>query len=420
MSRFLCAPARLVRAAASRSLSFARAPGAKPGSLELVPETVRKLLRRDYRAMDGATPQLFDLLLDRGAGECWHKHGSFFDHLRNTWAILHIWGQDMALTRAGLFHSAFSNSYVNLRIFEPDTQGRLQMSVAIGPQAEALVWFLCEIDRHHAVVERLANPLRSAEDPLEVRVPPEGIQLRGARGGPAVLASPLDLARLLIFTLADIAEQHHSWQDDLTEGTYFLEQSKTKHLPWAPWPGASKPGLWMSFASRVAVATHCCLSSTVDEEGVPRPPVFDHCTSLLSEEDERAARDLYWEVAAESSPKDLAAPARRAAAVEALRRCAALNPHVGEPHALRAQLLLSAAGEAAEGGEDAFREAEQAAEEALRLLCAWGTPWDKRVPFEGWVAWTRVLHQMARERTPWPGDAWGVINFGIVDSVANP
>ena len=378
---------------------------------------VRKLLRREYRALDGAAPQLFDLLLDRGASECWHKHGSFFDHLRNTWAILHAWGQDTALTRAGLFHSAFSNSYVNLRIFEPDTQGRLHMAVAIGPQAEALVWFLCEIDRHHSVVERLAEPVRRAEDPLEVRVPPEGIKLRAARGDEEILASPLDLSRLLIFTLADIAEQHHSWQDEITENTYFQGQSQTKHAPWAPWPGASKPGLWMSFASRVAVATHCCLSSTVDEEGVQRPPVFDECTSLLHEEDERTARDMYWEVAASTAPKDLETRKQRATAVKKLKLCSLKNPHIGEPHALRAQLLLAGTGEDSEAVS--FEEAEEAATKALEIFCAWGTPWDKRVPFEGWIAWTRVLHQMAREKTPWPEDAWRVINFGIVDSVQN-
>ena len=47
------------------------------------------------------------------------------------------------------------------------------------------------------------------------------------------------------------------------------------------------------------------------------------------------------------------------------------------------------------------------------LLAEWATPWDKRVAWEAWVAWTRVLLKAARERS-WPTDAMGMISLGEV------
>ena len=51
-----------------------------------------------------------------------------------------------------------------------------------------------------------------------------------------------------------------------------------------------------------------------------------------------------------------------------------------------AQLYLSA------GRHD---DAKQAASSALHLFSAWGNSWDKRVQWDAWVAWTRILLQAA-------------------------
>mmetsp|Transcript_2196 Transcript_2196/g.6628 ORF Transcript_2196/g.6628 Transcript_2196/m.6628 type:complete len:91 (-) Transcript_2196:313-585(-) len=81
---------------------------------------------------------------------------------------------------------------------------------------------------------------------------------------------------------------------------------------------------------------------------------------------------------------------------------------------LRAQLHLVRAQD-----EDArakhMPQAEAAAAAAVARLCEWGCAWDKRVPWEGIIGWSRVLHSRARAGEAWPTNAWEVINFGIVD-----
>ena len=68
------------------------------------------------------------------------------------------------------------------------------------------------------------------------------------------------------------------------------------------------------------------------------------------------------------------------------------NPWVGEPQMVLAQLYLSA------GRSD---DAVRAAESALQLFSAWGNSWDKRVAWDAWIAWTRILLQSAQKGT-WP------------------
>jgi hypothetical protein len=61
-----------------------------------------------------------------------------------------------------------------------------------------------------------------------------------------------------------------------------------------------------------------------------------------------------------------------------------------------------------------YDAASIAASKALDLQRQWGTAWDKRLSFGAWVSWTRVLHQRAMERLPWPENSWDVNNFGLV------
>jgi tetratricopeptide (TPR) repeat protein len=82
-----------------------------------------------------------------------------------------------------------------------------------------------------------------------------------------------------------------------------------------------------------------------------------------------------------------------------------LNPHLAEPHTLLAQLYLV---------KSDFERAGKAAERALELFVQWGTNWDKRVSYEAWIAWTRVLALHAADKTPWHKNSWKVINLGLV------
>ena len=110
---------------------------------------------------------------------------------------------------------------------------------------------------------------------------------------------------------------------------------------------------------------------------------------------------MYWEVICED-PRD----AGKLKANEArLEECLALNPFLAEPNTLLAQCRLV---------RGDFEGAAAAADRALELFVEWGTNWDKRVSYEAWVAWTRVLSQHAEERTPWHANSWGGINLGLV------
>lgn len=134
--------------------------------------------------------------------------------------------------------------------------------------------------------------------------------------------------------------------------------------------------------------------------GVARlPPVFARCSVELASDAERAARDLYWEVVCAVSQD-----ADPASAEQQLHQTVTLNPFIAEPHVLLAQTYLNA-----QRWDDALAEARL----ALDLLAQWGTSWDKRLSWEAWVAWSRVLLKAALEQT-WPETAFGIISLGEV------
>jgi tetratricopeptide (TPR) repeat protein len=101
-------------------------------------------------------------------------------------------------------------------------------------------------------------------------------------------------------------------------------------------------------------------------------------------------------------PRD---PGKVDANIARLEECLRLNPFLAEPNTLLAQSHLV---------KGDFDKAATAADRALELFVEWGTNWDKRVSYEAWIAWTRVLSQHAEDKTPWHANSWGVINLGLV------
>ena len=128
------------------------------------------------------------------------------------------------------------------------------------------------------------------------------------------------------------------------------------------------------------------------------PPVFANCTRIISVQDETKARDLYWSVVSGEVVDDDAVVATIVFSHE-------LNPWTFEPLVMLAQKLLH---------RNDFDGAERVAAHALELQQQWGCAWDKRLSFSVWMAWTRVLHQRAQDRNPWPTNAWHVNNLGLV------
>jgi hypothetical protein len=331
-----------------------------------------------------------ELLKERNAHRCWHKHSTFLDHLVGVADILRLWNQDELLRLVGLFHSAYSNSYVNLALLDPKAE-RHVLRDAIGSEAEKMVFLFCSIDRQEIVVNTLLK---------QGLIPKEGLTVPNIRGGADVYLSPETLFRLVVFTAADTSDQYFGWQDALwggggTAGSMLIpgEDAPERHNPTVIWPGISRPGLWMSYVSRLAQVAATYTASL----SLPMPPIFDSGSHILSVEKEAKARDLYWSVVTEEAPAD---------AVEStLEQCISANPWAFEPRVLLAQKRLQARN---------FTGAVEAATRALELQHQWGTTWDKRVALGAWVAWTRVLLQRAQSQEPWPSNSWMVNNFGLV------
>lgn len=230
----------------------------------------------------------------------------------------------------------------------------------------------------------------------------------------------------LMMTMADFSDQLFGFQDELFENFDGRLEFQGNN-PVALWPGDGKPGLWMNSISRMGalytlivreeeifarerkmvIANNIANGGTAPIDQSDRdedlelviPPVFENCTRVLDAGEQIEARDLYWEaVCGESKSGDLER------AEELLLKCIEKNPFVGEPHVVLGQVYL---------GKRRFEEAEREAEKGIILMLEWGSPWDKRMSWEGWIAWGRVLHMKAQERS-WPQHSWGVLNLGLV------
>ncbi len=381
-------------------------------------ETLEFILAEDHEIIDPTLPNTIQQIKKRGGHRCWHKHSTFLDHLLGVHNILRLWGEDEITGRVGLLHSAYSNSYVNLALFDPNVEEeRSVMKGMIGVEAEELVYLFCIIDRQAVVVNTLL---------ADGSIPKEGLNVPHLRdNNVSIYLSPKILRLLVIFTMADVADQYFGWQDELFGG---MEKTNSMLLPGhddegqhhsaSLWPGSSRPGLWMSYVSQLGrVATtfesdddddisESCSSTTRTSSSsnscsgpIPIPPVFDNCTRLLTREDEAKAIDLYWSVVMNNEEKTTTTT------IATLEKSIEYNPWFFESHVMLAQKYLHM---------NDNENARVAAERALELQEMWGTSYDKRMSFPAWVAWTRVLHQRAVDGKGWPDNSWEVNNFGMV------
>jgi hypothetical protein len=356
------------------------------------PTLYEKLLANDYDVIDPLVlPGCIKALKNRGAHRCWHKHSSFLDHLLGVHNILRLWGQGEIVGRVGLFHSAYSNSYVNLALFDPSRE-RPTVQNLIGNEAEELVYLFCIIDRQDVVVNTLLR---------QGYIPKDGLFVPHLRNPTkTVFLSSETLYMLVVFSMADTADQYFGWQDSLFggggyDGSMILpgHDFPERHNSKALWPGLSKPGLWMSYVSDLSK-----VARTSDHPTLVLPPVFNSGRATISVQCEIEARDLYWSVVEGNKIEDHDI-------LSALERCCQKNQWIFEPLVLLAQVYLH---------RSEYESAANAASRALDLQSQWGTAWDKRLSFGAWVAWTRVLLQRAEQREAWPTNSWDVNNMGLV------
>jgi len=320
------------------------------------------------------------VLRKSAATQIWHKHGHFYSHLHDVWQMLCAWGQPQAICRLGLFHSAYSNSFVSMNLYNPDTEaGRAELRSLIGAEAEVLVWKFCVINRQE--MENMVVQTGS--------IPKEGRTFKHIRTGEPVDCSAAEIGAFMVETLADYQDQSFGWQSDMEAG-----RSR------AIWPGVFRPTLRMSKVSKMAVATRAHGQLAVV------PPIFDNCTKVLTEANEREARDLYWRAVCSDDGcegQGLSSEAQEATVADLLRS-SELNPFVAEPHVVRAQLLMQ---------RGSWAEAADAARSGVRMLCEWATQWDNRMPFVAWLSWTRCILLQASFKE-WPDTHGGVESLGAV------
>jgi hypothetical protein len=256
----------------------------------------------------------------------------------------------------------------------------------LGGELEEMIHVFCAMPRNQFVSEL-----------CDLKAPPrDGMVLRDGRGECWKL-SRVQVAQYLVITIADLLEQWYSWQENTMSGYPNTGDVATSER-WAAtlWPGSFRPG-----SSALSLAS--VLALHLPALGSRVPPIFGGCTKLLSGADESAAAGLYWYVANGETPKDSPAVARKL-----LERAIAHNPWVGELHLLLAQIAMV---------QSDFAAAAEHAQAGGRLLSAWGVQWDKRIPWEGWVIWSRLLAQNARDAT-WPATLRRHNNLGLIRAEA--
>lgn len=320
------------------------------------------LLDDEWLAQDADLAPVLPIVLARGVGQDWHKAGTFRHHLVGVTRTLALWQQPREVRLLGLLHSVYGNAFVDLVKFDAATE-RARLREVVGERAEELVYLFCTASRTQFTQKVLVGQIETDGSVL----------LDDRRLAPDVVAA------FTVVSMADSCEQWFSWQEDIFSGFPVLHQTpQAVHWSAALWPGPMRPPsrMYAQISRLGAALQHPALQALL-----PTPPVFDHCRQQLPEDNEAGATALYWSVVQQQHP--LVQPQ---AAIAALEQAVRLNPWVGEPQMLLAQLYLI-------GGHHA--EARAAADSALQCYSSWGNAWDKRVQWDAWVAWARLLRQGA-------------------------
>lgn len=335
------------------------------------------LLDEEWLARDADLAPMLPVVLARGVGQDWHKAGTFRHHLVGVARSLAQWRQPKDIRLLGLLHSVYGNAFVDLVKFDASSE-RAHLQTLIGEQAEYLVYLFCTMSRTQFVQKLLAGEL-AADGSLT-------LEKNGPEPRQSLTLTAYEVAAFAIVSMADSIEQWFSWQEDIYSRFPAVDAARPQGVHWAAslWPGPMRPSSRM--LSQISALGHALQHPALKNQ-LPLPPVFADCSRPLTAGDEAAATALYWSVIQQDMPLvDLDV------ATATLEQAVRLNPWVGEPQMVLAQLYLSAGRQP---------EAAQAAESALQCFSAWGNAWDKRVQWDAWIAWTRILLQSAQQ-TSWP------------------
>ena len=201
----------------------------------------------------------------------------------------------------------------------------------------------------HVATLKEPSPLRGGDE--------DTVVVHNRASGRDVHLTSREVAKLMIVTIADYIEQMvevNGWRDH-----HQVER------PLSLFPGDGKPTVALYWMSAICRA--------VRENLEVVPPVFEGCTSAVAYKEEVAARDLYWRVVTREVELD------EDEQLALLTEAAALNPFIGEPLVLAAQLHFRA------GRNEQALQAAAAALERMYSLATAGTSaaltphgWDTR------------------------------------------
>ena len=325
-----------------------------------MPDSIRTVLYRDWERRDPGSVEAIRRIRSKPTFvEFPHARDTFANHLESTYSILQAWEQPARVCRTGLVHTAYSGDLFSFFAFDAALESeRARLASLIGAEAEPLVHSFGTLARHEFVgLGRMMENRTSDADMLEGA----GVMAR-SRLGPDVAVDASTVAELVIVTIADYLDQTlevNGWRD----------HHMVDPLDTPLFPGDMRPEVCLFWMAAACKAVKDYLEVV--------PPIFDSCTAMLTSEDEERARDLYWGVV-----QNRTSLLSDADALRRLDEAALLNPFIGEVDALAAQLHFR---------NHRFRRAKRLAASALRKLYAMGATWDKRLSYEAWVGFCRLL-----------------------------
>jgi len=134
------------------------------------------------------------------------------------------------------------------------------------------------------------------------------------------------------------------------------------------------------------------------------PPIFDSLKGPFKQNEEVLSLNLYNDVV-----HNKYLPEHSEQAITQLKQAIEYNPFFPESHIYLSQLYIQ---------NKEWDLATSHATKALKLFQEWGICNDKRVSWESWIAWGRILYQNSKEQT-WPtvairGGRGSIISLGLV------
>jgi hypothetical protein len=322
-----------------------------------MPRNIRALIRQDWNALDPCGEAMMKAI-DRFAPpvkEFAHARSTFHKHLQGTFGILGAWNQPECVRRCGLIHTGYSGDLFQFFLLDATLEEqRSELRSIVGAPAEDLVYQFGTINRGiladmSKVIEN-ASPAKPLSGPTTV-----DHRILGKYD-----VSERDAAHILITTVADYLDQmveSNGWRDH--------HQAASPNILY---PGVGKPAIAMYWFSQICHSIRDHLDVV--------PPIFDYCTKLIDKDDEIEARDAYWKVIMEEP--NLSEEAQ----IDLLQYTVELNPYVSEPSVLLSQIHYR---------RENYHEAAMEARKALTKFYALASAWDKRLPYEQWVAYTRTM-----------------------------